>query len=57
MQQRLFLKPPSPEIIGAGPKEVKNIEVFQLVEYVIWNHEVVSSSLAFYTNWSVCLMV
>ncbi len=28
---------------------IKNIEVFQLVEFVIWNHEVVSSSLAFYT--------
>jgi hypothetical protein len=35
-------------------KGCKNIEVFQVVEYVIWNHEVVSSSLAFYT-WSVSL--
>jgi hypothetical protein len=26
------------------------IGVFQLVESVIWNHEVVSSSLASYTN-------
>jgi hypothetical protein len=40
MQQRLFLK----------SSLAKNIEVFQLVEYVVWSHEVVSSSLAFYTN-------
>jgi hypothetical protein len=33
MQQRLFLK----------SSLVKNIEVFQLVEYVVWSHEVVSS--------------
>ena len=29
---------------------IKNIAVFQLEEFVIWNHEVVSSSLACYTT-------
>ena len=29
---------------------LRTIEVFQLVEYVFWKHEVAGSSPAFYTN-------